>query len=205
MKKVMLLMLSLLIVGSMLLAACQPAATEAPAVEEPAAAEEEAAPVEEEAAPAEEAMSGELIFALSSDEIRLDSTITTWNTDILIHNNIYRQLYRVNEDASGLEPFAAESYTVNDDATVWTFTLRDDIKFSDGTPITAEDVVYSIERGFREESVQTWVYEEAGLESGKTTALDERTVQFELSGTFVPFLSYVSGFWASIFPKAALE
>ncbi|MCJ7623855.1 MAG: ABC transporter substrate-binding protein [Anaerolineaceae bacterium] len=148
---------------------------------------------------------GELIFALSADEIRLDPLATTWNTDILIHNNIYLQLYRVNEDGSGLEPFAAESYEVNDEATVWTFTLRDDIKFSDGTPITAEDVVYSIERGFSETSLWGWIYEEAGLESGKTTALDERTVQFELLATFVPFVSYISGYWASIFPKAALE
>jgi peptide/nickel transport system substrate-binding protein len=156
-----------------------------------------------EAAPA--ATGGELKFALATDQTILDPLATTANEDIILHNNIYRQLYRVNEDGSGLEPFAAESYEVNADATVWTFKLRDDIKFSDGSPITAEDVVYSIERGFSEASLWSWIYAEAGLASGKTTALDDRTVQFELSGTFVPFLSYISGYWASIFPKASLE
>lgn len=182
-----------------ILASCGQPATQVPVVEQPAAA------TEAEAEPPQTAQGGVLTFSLATDQILLDPILTTYNVDIIVHNNIYRQLYRVNEDATGLEPFAAESYEVNDEATVWTFKLRDDIKFSDGSPITAEDVVYSIERGFREDSLQAWVYEEAGLAPGKTTALDDRTVQFELSYTFVPFLSYISGFWASIFPKAAME
>jgi peptide/nickel transport system substrate-binding protein len=207
MKKRLLYAFLLMVLVFPLLASCgggeDATATAPPATAEPATVAPEPTAPPEPTAAAE--TGGELIFATSADEIRLDPTVTTWNTDIMIHNNIYRQLYKVNEDATGLDPNAAESYEVNEDATVWTFTLRDDIKFSDGTPITAEDVVYSIERGLREDSVWTWIYEEAGLESGKTTALDERTVQFELSGSFVPFLSYVSGYWASIFPKAALE
>jgi ABC-type transport system substrate-binding protein len=40
-----------------------------------------------------------------------------------------------------LQPSAAESYTVSDDLLEWTFTLRKDGMFSDGTPVTANDVV----------------------------------------------------------------
>ena len=181
----------------LLVVSCAPAAVE-PAQEEEGVSEP--APVEE---PAE--TGGELIFAIGYDQTLLDPLATTYNVDIIIHYNLYRQLYVVNADGTGLDPMAAESYEVNDEATVWTFKLRDDIKFSDGTPITAEDVVYSIERGFSETSLWGWIYEEAGLAPGKTTALDDRTVKFELSATFVPFLSYVSGYWASIFPKEALE
>ena len=138
-------------------------------------------PVEEEAAPAEEtvateaeepATGGELSFSLATDQLILDPNLTTYNVDIIVHNNIYRQLYRVNEDASGLEPFAAESYEVNDDATIWTFKLRDDIKFSDGTPITAEDVVYSIERAMVPEACWVWIFEEAGLVPRRTPVHD---------------------------------
>jgi peptide/nickel transport system substrate-binding protein len=42
-------------------------------------------------------------------------------------------------------PALAESWKDNE-ATVWTFTLRKDVKFSDGTPVTAEDIIWSIER-----------------------------------------------------------
>lgn len=48
-------------------------------------------------------------------------------------------------DFSGnYHPELAESWTVSDDGLSWTFTLRDGAKFSDGTPLTAEDVVFSL-------------------------------------------------------------
>ena len=42
-----------------------------------------------------------------------------------------------------LAPGNAESWESNDDMTVWTFHLRDGLKWSDGTPLTAKDYVYS--------------------------------------------------------------
>jgi len=133
----------------------------------------------------------------------LDPTVTTWNSDIMLFLNIYELLYRVNRDGSELLPSAAESYDVSDDLKEWTFHLRPDGKFSDGSPITAEDVVFSVERGLREESLWTWIWEDAGLVT--VEAVDDYTVKFTLDKSFVPFLSYVSGYWASIFPKATLE
>jgi len=44
-----------------------------------------------------------------------------------------------NEDLSAVIPYAAESWESNDDFTVWTYKLRDDIKWSDGEPLTAND------------------------------------------------------------------
>lgn len=46
----------------------------------------------------------------------------------------------------GYEPELASEWTVSDDATEWEFTLRDDAVFSDSEPVTADDVVASIER-----------------------------------------------------------
>lgn len=43
-------------------------------------------------------------------------------------------------------PLAAESYEVNEDLTEHTFVLRDDVTFSDGTPMTSEDVLFSVNR-----------------------------------------------------------
>src|SRR5450759_711561 len=44
------------------------------------------------------------------------------------------------------QPDCAESWTVSPDSTMWTFKLRKDLKWSDGTPITAKDFVYAVQR-----------------------------------------------------------
>ena len=45
-----------------------------------------------------------------------------------------------------VQPGQAESYTVSDDGLVWTFTMRDGLKWSDGTDLTAKDFEYSFKR-----------------------------------------------------------
>jgi peptide/nickel transport system substrate-binding protein len=52
----------------------------------------------------------------------------------------YEPLVRFTPDWSGITPNVAESYEINDDATVYTFTLRKGMKWSDGHPYTTEDV-----------------------------------------------------------------
>ena len=70
-------------------------------------------------------------------------------------NNFYRLIYRtlttqgVGEGAKGTEivpDLATDTGTPNEDATEWTFTLKDDIFFEDGTPITSADVKFGVER-----------------------------------------------------------
>ena len=54
-------------------------------------------------------------------------------------------LFRIaGEDGKDWEPGLATEFEENEDATVYTVTLREDAKWSDGTPITAEDVVLSL-------------------------------------------------------------
>src|SRR5260221_7359410 len=66
-------------------------------------------------------------------------------TDYMAAVNLYDGL--VNVDSNGnLVPELAESWTVSPDAKEVTFKLRADAKFSDGTPVQASDVVYSVER-----------------------------------------------------------
>ena len=69
------------------------------------------------------------------------------------YNLIYRQLTQytfdpLTEEYELVGDLATDAGTPNEDATVWTFTLKDDIFFEDGTPITAEDVKFGIERSF---------------------------------------------------------
>ena len=59
--------------------------------------------------------------------------------------NVYDQLYQYEGNPPQLKPWLASSHQVSPDGLVWTITLRD-AKFHDGSPITAEDVVYSFRR-----------------------------------------------------------
>ena len=93
-----------------------------------------------------------------------------------------------------LEPMLAESWTPNKDGTVWTFKLRQGVKFHNGKPMTADDVVASIERladpanGSNALSVFTGY-----LSKGGTRKVDDHTVEFHLdaaNGSF-PYLRVV--------------
>lgn len=89
------------------------------------------------------------------------------------------------EGPQGLRPVLAESYTVSSDGTVYTFTLRPNVKFTDGSPLTAGDVVFTIQKA-----------QDAGLKSPqyanwaniRAEALDARTVRFTLPKAYAPFL-----------------
>lgn len=64
---------------------------------------------------------------------------------------LYDTLTTIDEDGL-IEMSLAESLESDEEGTVWTLKLRDDIKFSDGSPIEAEDVAYSISRIFTDEN-----------------------------------------------------
>ena len=58
-------------------------------------------------------------------------------------NRMFEGLTRENPFTGEIEPFLAESYSVADDKVTWTFKLRTDVVFNDGTPMAADDVVFS--------------------------------------------------------------
>ena len=93
-------------------------------------------------------------------------------------NNINQLVYEfllVRDKKLGQIPALAESWTrVN--ATTWRFKLRPGVKFHDGTPFTADDVVFSFERAL--ETSQLRVYANA---SGIPKKIDDLTVEFTTS------------------------
>ncbi len=71
------------------------------------------------------------------------------------------------------EPGLAESWVGSEDGLTWTYTLREGLAWSDGTPFTAEDVAYTVNRA-REEA---WYNHTATVANLTAEALDERTVR----------------------------
>lgn len=59
---------------------------------------------------------------------------------------VYDVLVAYDTETDTFEPKLAKSLVANDDATTWTLTLREDVKFSDGTPLDAAAVAASIDR-----------------------------------------------------------
>lgn len=85
-----------------------------------------------------------------------------------------------------VEPLLAESYEVSDDALVYTFKLRSDVKFNSGNPLTAEDVVFSFQRLGNLQDNPAWLYSD---HVEKVEAVDERTVRVTLKEPNAAFLA----------------
>jgi ABC-type transport system substrate-binding protein len=89
-----------------------------------------------------------LTYATIGDVDTLDPA---WNYESFGDNvilNVYEQLVTYDrEKASAFVPLLAESYEISDDGTVYTFKIRDGVKFHEGQDLTASDVEYTFERG----------------------------------------------------------
>jgi peptide/nickel transport system substrate-binding protein len=85
-----------------------------------------------------------------------------------------------------LVPVLAEGYSISEDGKMYTFVLRESVRFSDGSPVTSEDVVFTVEKAqdptLKSPELQNWA-------NIKVEALDARTVQFTLPKAYAPFLA----------------
>lgn len=133
--------------------------------------------------------------ALVPDTLDQHNSVTV-ATAVYIRN-LYANLYRLDADGN-IKPELAKGYSVNDDYTKYTITLKDGIKFSDGSPITADDVVYTYRRGMKSEVT----YYEA-LKSVKKK--DDRTVVITLNKPNNEFLNDLTVEYMCVMSKAAIE
>jgi len=105
-------------------------------------------------------------------------------------NNINQLVYEfliVRDKKLGLQPALAQSWT-QVSPTVWRFKLRPGVKFHDGTPFTADDVVFSFERA-RSDSSQLRVYANA---CGIPKKIDDLTVEFTTNGPNPVMLEHIN-------------
>ncbi len=92
----------------------------------------------------------------------------------------------VSPDSTGhLKGDLAKSVKMDDSGKVWTVRLRDNIYWSDGEPIVADDIVYTVDL-IRNPSAKTTIPSDFSKVNLKV--LDEKTVEFTLSSTYVDFM-----------------
>jgi ABC-type transport system substrate-binding protein len=116
-----------------------------------------------------------------------------------------------------LRPGLAESYEISDDGLTYTFKLRPGVRFHNGREMTAEDVVYSLNRVTNPETqspgagffgmIEGFDAQMAGEAQGLSgvTAVDPQTVQIRLSRPDATFLHVMALNFASVVPPEAVE
>jgi peptide/nickel transport system substrate-binding protein len=140
---------------------------------------------------------GTLNFGRDTGPTQLDPANSIVGGDVYTLDKIFEPLYITNP-AGQLVPWLAQGHTVSSDAKTWTFALRPDIKFSDGRPVTADDVAFSILRAATDKNGPLSFLDFA-IKSLK--AQGSGTVVATLSQPWAPFLSDISVFANAILPK----
>lgn len=117
--------------------------------------------------------------------VNLDPLNVSSDSEVLIVNHVYDYLIDIDAQ-NNLKPRLAESFEASEDGLTFTVTLRDGVVFHDGSPLTAEDVVWTYERLRDTEGAPT-----ADLYSNITdiSAEDDSTVVFTLAEPN-PFFGY---------------
>ncbi len=109
-----------------------------------------------------------------------------------------------------IEPSIAEEVTVSDDATTFTFKLRKGLKWSNGAPFNADDIMFWYEDVFMNEALTpspSSVFM-AGGEPVKVRRIDDVTVEFKFAapyGLFMQQLAYGQGHQPIVYPRHYLE
>lgn len=111
---------------------------------------------------------------------------------------VYSGLMKTNATGT-LVPALAESYTISDDNLIYTFTIRTDARFHDGTPVTADDVIFTLSR-IQEPRTKSPLF--VNWEGVQVEKVNEHTVRFTLAAPYAPFLYNTT---VGILPKARWE
>jgi peptide/nickel transport system substrate-binding protein len=148
---------------------------------------------------------GSLVYERQAETQTLSPLdIRNGNGDIFADNLVYSGLVRSDpKGGTAIQPALADKWTVSDDGKTYTFHLRDGVKFSNGTPVTASDVKYSLDR-FGDPKINATMSSVA-VGYGTSKVVDAQTIRFELKQPVASFLYNISIFPAFIVPKALLE
>ncbi len=148
---------------------------------------------------------GTLVYSRQLETIDLNPReAKNGNGDIFADEMLYNGLVR--NDPNGADevvPGLAEKWDVSKDGLTYTFHLRPGLKYSDGTPVTGEDVAWNLEQFANPETNIALAGVAAGMESAKAT--NNTTVVVKLEHPVAAFLYNLAIFPAFILDKEKLE
>ena len=126
---------------------------------------------------------GDLVMALSAEPDRLDPTTSSSLYTRYVMETMCQKLYDIDAEGQIVPMLATELPEVSDDGLTVTFPVRTDAVFADGTPLDAEAVVTTLQRGLDKEDSSR--RSELGPITG-ITAVDDETVEVSYSEPFAP-------------------
>ncbi len=147
---------------------------------------------------------GTLYFILNGDPKTLNPALAQETTSTSVIGDLFTGLTKLDLKTMEVKPDLAERWEVSEDGKVWTFYLRKDVKWSDGTPFTADDVVFTFNDVYYNDNIPTSTRGILTIKGKKIKVekIDKYTVRFILPEPFAPFLNALS---SPILPKHKLE
>lgn len=142
-----------------------------------------------------------LTMARNADMLTFDPYPTGDDPSIFNQMVVYDRLVKLAPSNKDVQPELATSWKMSPDGLTATFTLRQGVKFSDGTPLTADDVVLSLTRAIDQKS--EWGFLFSPVKS--VDKVDDKTIALHMSEPFAPLLAALSTFAANIYSKAQFD
>ncbi len=143
---------------------------------------------------------GTLVYAAGTDAQTLDPQFATDVPTARVIMQIHETLVKYDTDMN-LVPGLAESWEVTSDLLTWTFRLRSDVRFHDGTPFNAEAVKYSFGR-LKDPELNSPRRGSIDMVS-QVKVLNDHTVSFLLGKPFASFLNQLTGYNLAIISPSA--
>jgi peptide/nickel transport system substrate-binding protein len=142
-----------------------------------------------------------LVIANAVKVDTLDPEANSVNESIWLDQNLYSRLLQPNATGTALLPDLATSWDISSNGLSYTFHLRPDAQFADGSPVTAADVVYSIERSRKFSG--GWGFLLTAVKA--ITAPDTHTVVITLSQPHAPLLADLAMYAYSVVPEKLVK
>jgi peptide/nickel transport system substrate-binding protein len=161
------------------------------------------------------------VFGAQGEPVQLDPAVITDGISSRITRQIFDGLVKYRAGTTAVEPALAQSWEVSPDARVWTFTLRRDVSFHDGTPLDARAVVWNFERWWKSshpqhdnqvkagQTFEYWEGQFGGFDDksivARVEATGTHTVRVTLREPQAPFLANLAMFVFDIASPTAVE
>ncbi|HEX6422199.1 MAG TPA: ABC transporter substrate-binding protein [Acidimicrobiales bacterium] len=142
------------------------------------------------------------VAAISAQPDQLDPHQTTAYASFQVLENVYDTLVVPNPEDLTFEPSLATEWETSEDGLTWTFTLRDDVTFHDGSEFDSADVVYTFRRIIDDELQNAYRFGTVA----DITAPDATTVEFSLSEPTPNLLDHVGSYkGVAVLPEGAAD
>ena len=142
-----------------------------------------------------------LTLAINADILTTDPQALNNGTTTSVLYNVFSNLVKY-DDAGEIVMDLAESYELLEDQVTWEFKIREDAVFHDGTPVTAEDVAWSLTRVMTDESSSDYMNFSPLAEA---VAVDDYTVHVVSDDPYPIMLQLLCKGGAAVLPKACFE